>query len=326
MRILYVVPGAPEDKTLLFVRRQIRSVVELGVQGEVFWLRSRTDPVRLGQALLDLRREERRFAPDLVHAQYGTMTAAVSALAVKSPLIVTFRGSDLNFARSQVTPVRSAMSIALSHGAAARADQIVCVSEGLAGQVWWVTPPPVVIPNGIALDVFRPHDRAVCRRQLGWGDEPVVVFNASTDPVLKGLNLAATAVEVARQRYPTLRFEVMQGKTPHEKVPSLLSAADVLVLASQQEGSPNIVREAMACNLPIVSVDVGDVRQQLTGTRQHRIVERDAGLMGAAIVDAIAEGVRSNGREKLAGRSERRVAEQLLSLYEETLRRHRARR
>jgi glycosyltransferase involved in cell wall biosynthesis len=89
------------------------------------------------------------------------------------------------------------------------------------------------------------------------------------------------------------------------------------VLASEQEGSPNIIKEALACNLPIVAVDVGDVAERLAGTAPSRIVARSPAAMGDALVEILRIGGRSNGREKIAQLSEEYIPEQLRSIYME---------
>ena len=78
-----------------------------------------------------------------------------------------------------------------------------------------------------------------------------------------------------------------------------MNAADVMIFASLREGSPNVIKEAMACNLPIVSTDVGDVREILTGVHGCHIVARDPKTFAKAILEIIKEGSRTNGRRKL---------------------------
>jgi glycosyltransferase involved in cell wall biosynthesis len=100
-----------------------------------------------------------------------------------------------------------------------------------------------------------------------------------------------------------------------------MNAADVLILTSVHEGSVNAVKEAMACNLPIVSVDVGDVRERLSGVRRCAIVEPTPDTLAKGLDDILREAERSDGRDHLADLTTIAIAEQLRNFYSQTLER-----
>jgi teichuronic acid biosynthesis glycosyltransferase TuaC len=85
---------------------------------------------------------------------------------------------------------------------------------------------------------------------------------------------------------------------PHQ-VPLYLNAADVLLCASRAEGSPNIVKEALACNLPIVASPVGDVPERLQGVFPSKVVAREPEAMADALIEILSLKQRSNGRERV---------------------------
>jgi glycosyltransferase involved in cell wall biosynthesis len=143
----------------------------------------------------------------------------------------------------------------------------------------------------------------------------VVLFNAGGAPVRKGLDLAEAAMGQAESVAGTIRFEVMRGGIPPERVPLLMNAADCLLVTSRSEGSPVVVKEALACNLPIVSVDVGDVAERLRGVWPSFIVERDPKQIARALIEVLSAKKRSNGRERVAELSETRIAERIRSIY-----------
>ena len=97
----------------------------------------------------------------------------------------------------------------------------------------------------------------------------------------------------------------------------MLNAADCLLVTSLHEGSPNIVKEAMACNLPVVSVPCGDVVERLKATQPGMVCPYDASALACGMAVVLGEGHRSNGREQLVaqGLTLLRVAEQLIQLY-----------
>lgn len=315
LRVLYVIPGKPQSFGMSFSRRQASDVAALGVEVYSFFLRSRTSPLFVSREMVRLRKAIKAFAPHVVHAQFGTMTAFLAALASNQPLVITFHGSDLNPAPGDRW-LRSKLGHLFSHLAARRARQIICVSPQLRTHLPDIQPWLHVVPCGVDLKQFCPRSQAEARQKLGWAaKDKVVLFNARTDPVGKRLDLAEAACNLARRAVPDLRLHVFQGRTPPDDMPHYYAAADALLMTSDYEGSPMVVKEAMACNLPVVSVDVGDVCERLTGVTHSYIVKRDPSHLGDALVKVLHPRSRSNGREFAQSFSSIRVAEQVVTIY-----------
>jgi teichuronic acid biosynthesis glycosyltransferase TuaC len=125
---------------------------------------------------------------------------------------------------------------------------------------------------------------------------------------------------VARRALPHVRMEIMNGGTPPEQVPALMNAADCLLVTSDSEGSPTVVQEALACNLPVISVDVGDTRERLRGVSHTRIVARDPRALGAALADILAQPERSDGHGKVKEFCAQTIAADLRRIYERLVR------
>jgi glycosyltransferase involved in cell wall biosynthesis len=159
------------------------------------------------------------------------------------------------------------------------------------------------------------------RTALNWDPvERIVLFCGGTEPVAKGLDLVHAAVAQAEKRVGSLRLVILDGTIPSEKIPVYLNAADCLVLASYNEGSPNIVKEALACNLPVAAVDVGDVAERLEGVYPSKVTKRDATEFGRALADVLGCLQRSNGRSKVLSLSEEKIAGEILSIYVDAIR------
>jgi len=174
-----------------------------------------------------------------------------------------------------------------------------------------------VIPSGVDIDLFSPRPRDTARSELGWGiDERVVLFNASVDPVSKRLDLARSAVEAAENLCGEIRFVVLDGNVTPGIIPVMMNAADCLLLTSEWEGSPNVVKEAIACNLPVVSVDAGDVQERLAGLEFCKIVGRSPEALGTALAEVLVKRYRSNGHRSAMQFSLEVIAKRVASVYE----------
>jgi glycosyltransferase involved in cell wall biosynthesis len=304
---------------MIFAKRQIQSMVGELVENRDFFLASRTSPWKLWQEAQRFHHDLLEFQPQVVHAHFGTMTALFCAVVTRLPLVITFRGSDLNPCPSMHW-LRSMMGRMFSHLAATRAQHVICVSLQLRRRLWWRRRQISVIPTGVDTDIFRPQQRDAARRELGWTPEDaIVLFNAGQTPAVKRLDLAETALEAARREVPAIRLVVLNGSTDPGLLPLMMSAADCLLLTSDWEGSPTVVQEAMACNLPIVTVDVGDVRQRLRGVEASAIVSRDAAALGRALVAMIAPPRRSNGHAFTDEISLRAIAPRVVDVYQAVL-------
>jgi teichuronic acid biosynthesis glycosyltransferase TuaC len=319
LRVLYVFPGSAEGSAMIFARKQVEAMRELGVIPEIFAVESRTDLVCLRRESRRLRQSVASFRPDLIHAQYGTVTACLAGLMTMVPLVITFRGSDLNPTPSDPW-LRSAVRRGFSQYAARRAIRMICVSQELKRRLWWGRDRALVLPSGVDTDLFVPRCQSDARAELGWGaTERIVLFNAGLSPEVKRLDLAQAAVRKAEQLCGPIRLVLLDGLVPHAMVATMMNGADCLLLTSDWEGSPTIVQEAMACNLPVLSVDVGDVRERLAAVTPSGIVGRDQAAMARALAELLARPVRSNGRDFITAVDQHHIARQTLAVYHEAL-------
>lgn len=303
---------------MVFARRQMVALEQRGVSVENFFLSSRTSPRALLTEVRHFRKVIRAFDPHIVHAHYGTVTALFCALATTRPLIVSFRGSDLN-PTSDIGRIRSLAGRFFSQVSALRACQIICVSRELKDRLWLRSRSASIIFDGVDLSLFRPMAREEARRRLGWSqDSKLVFFNLGGRPAGKRLHLAEGAVAYARRTIPDVDL-VPVSKVDPEKIPLYMNACDCLLLTSDWEGSPTVVKEALACNLPVVSVDVGDVRDLLGDVQPSWIGPADVEAIGKALVEILQGGSRSNGHMRADEMSERRTTNRVLALYQEVV-------
>jgi teichuronic acid biosynthesis glycosyltransferase TuaC len=317
LKILFVANyGAARAQTGctgIFVERQARSLQHLGITIEAFDIGRSHSPLALLRAWIELRRTIRAVKPDLLHAQYGTIVALLSVLSLH-PTIITFSGSDL-LPGASISLARTYAGIFLSNVASLFARRVICVSEQLRKALWWRKRHVTVIPRGVDFELFSPGSQLEARQELGWQSRgPVVLIDGGRDWKNKGLDVAQAAMEIARGEMPALELEVLRN-VPPDDMPRWYRAADALICASRQEGSPNVVKEALACNLPVVGVDVGDVRERLAGVVPSEVVDRIPEAIAASVIRLIRKGERSNGRTHVEALSLAEVARRIADVY-----------
>jgi teichuronic acid biosynthesis glycosyltransferase TuaC len=324
IRILMVTSAWPHrgrESTTHFIERQARFLMSAGVDVEVYHFRGQGRPWRYVGAwgAVHRRLAVRRY--DLVHAQFGQ--SGLAALPTRLPLVVTFRGSDILGIVSDKDGRYTAAGRALrwaSRQVARRADAVVVVSAHMKTHL----PSGVsatVIPSGLDLSLFHPGPRDEARRRLGLPpDKPLVLFAGRPSQTRKRYQLAQQAVEILRRSTPA-ELVVAWG-VPHSEIPLYMNAADVLVFTSMQEGSPNVVKEALACGLPVVSVDVGDVAERLDGMQGCVLCpDERPEVIAAGLERVLKAGSRVEATAAITALDEQVQTARLIELYREVLQR-----
>jgi len=303
-----------------FVRRQAGDVRELGVEVREVFIEDRQSIAGILNGRSAVREAVKKWNPDIVHAQYGTATVLVGVLSGRRPLVVTFRGSDLN-PDGVSSRIKALLKVLMSQVGALLSTHIITVSDRLTQRLWWRKSGVSVIPSGVNLDKFSPIDRSIAREYLGWAtDAPTIFFNAARNPRNKRLDLARQTLHEVRKTLPDAELFVLEGKTEPDDVPWIMNACDVLLMLSDNEGSPNVVKEALACNLPVVSFDVGDAADRLAGVDNCAVVPRNIESVVSAVLSCLGNGRRSNGRDRADSFSSASSARRLAAVYQSILR------
>jgi glycosyltransferase involved in cell wall biosynthesis len=213
-------------------------------------------------------------------------------------------------------PVRQCLNGLIARLVVKRAGAIICKSNGMRRKIKRQAG-VYVVPNGIDLELFRPLDQQQCRKKVGWSDaRKYIVFVG--DPIIPEKKYSLALESIAHLNNAEAEFRVIKD-LPQEALPQYYNAADVLLMTSDYEGSPNVIKEALACNLPIVSTDVGDVAERLAGVRQCYVATGTKDDLAAKIADVLHNGGRSNGREHVLDLDLSSIARRLLVLYTDVL-------
>ena len=327
MRVLMITsewPAPGVNITAHFIKRQADFLSAAGVDVEVFPFKGAKNPFNYVKAWWQLQIKLRREQYDLIHAQFGQ--SGLLALPKRLPMVVTFRGSDLLGTVSDRTGRHlrvSAIHQWLSRIVSRQAEQVIVVSEHMKAQL----DPAVsahVIPSGIDFSFFKPTDKKVARERLGLPlDEKLVLFVGRPTQARKRCYLAQEAIEILNRSTPARL--IVAWRIPHADIPMYMSACDALVFTSMQEGSPNVVKEALACNLPVVSVPVGDVGERLDGIEGCELcADEQPETIAAALGRVLRRNKRIAGRESVLELDENNITSKVLNIYKAVLARNEA--
>ena len=177
----------------------------------------------------------------------------------------------------------------------------------------------IILPNGVDIELFRPLDKKECRNKLEWEwDKKYILF--ASNPARPEKNFSLAKQTVKNLNNDKIALKVVYG-VDHKLIPIYLNASDVLLLTSKWEGSPNIVKEAMACNIPIVATEVGDIKYLFGNIEGYYYTDPDPNKLVEYINIVLDNDLKPQGRQtiidlKLDYDS---FVEKLIQLYQEVL-------
>jgi teichuronic acid biosynthesis glycosyltransferase TuaC len=286
-----------------FVRDQVEDLRSLGIDLRLLHFDGRQRSLNYVGAARVLRRivRERRF--DVVHAHYG-LTGAVAVLQRRVPVVTTFHGGDYTGA----APWQRYVSWVVSR----RSLPIFVSQEGRSSLRRWSAP---VIPAGVDTELFRPVDRQEARRRLGWQEDALyVLLPGRRSAPNKRADLFDAVVDEVRKAVTDVRAVALEGFS-REEAALVLNAVDVTLMTSDREGSPLTVRESLACQTPVVSVEVGDVPQVVADLPGCGIHPRQPRALAQGILEAFGAERSPALRRRAERTSRRQVAERVAALY-----------
>lgn len=317
LRVLMVTsewPTLEHPEWVPFIVQQVKYLQKTGVEVEVFSFRGNKNPINYIKAWLKFRSLYDIEQFNLIHAQWGQ--SGLIALPTRVPLVVTFHGSDLQgiVGSNGRYTLKGKILQLLSKYVAKRAKEIVVVGENLVKYLPSRLPVHV-IPEGVDLSLFSPIPQQEARRQLGLPlNKCFVLFASDPHKPVKRYHLAQEAIKLVKNQ---LNIELVTiFNVAHNLVPIYMNACDVLVLTSKHEGSPTVVKEALACNLPIVSVDVGDVRERIENVQGCILCGDDSPeTIASGLAQVLRVKHRINAHNAITDLDEQKVVQRLIEVY-----------
>lgn len=305
MKVLFVSSGNRKNgRPNVIVEAQGESLQDENTSVDYFAINSKGIKGYIKYAF-ELRKFLKKNKYDIIHAHYS-LSGFCATLAGAKSLIVSLMGSDV-MASNSYSKLIEFCSKFFWKATIVKSD-VMNKNLKLSNLH--------IIPNGVNLSLFKPIDKQKAREELNFiEDKKYIIFVSNPERYEKNYKLAESAVlalnEKSVELLPVFNME-------HEKIVKFMHAADALIFTSLWEGSPNVIKEAMACNCPIVSVDVGDVKEVIEGVENCYLAEYDAKDIADKLKLVLANnGKRTNGREKILkmGLDSESVAKRIISVY-----------
>ncbi len=297
-RVLMVTGIYPTEKLPhkgTFIKSQVDSLHAVGLEVEVIHPKPGPVALRYARAASQVFLKTLTGHFDVVHGHYGTW-CMVARMQWTTPVVASFLGTDLLgiVAADGGYSNKSALFMRLSRWLCRRVDAVIVKSEGMKKAA-----------SGGNIFVI-PQDRYY----VLFGNDPKI-------PV-KNFPLAQAAIECLHSRGISAELVVASG-LPQTKLVHHINASNALILSSISEGSPNIVKETMACNVPVVSTDVGDVSQVIGRTKGCGVCPHDPAALATALEQALRHTEPTTGRADIVHLDRTLVAKQVIAVYEQVI-------
>ena len=257
----------------------------------------------------------RKEKPDVIHAHYGLsgyyvcLVVRLMGLGKKLPVVVTYHGSDINDKRVRKISQSAIRMAAYNIFVSPKMKEMVEIGKNSA-----------VIPCGIDWADWPEMSKEEARVAMGLNpDKKYVLFSSDFQTEVKNPELALRAIENCRLEIGDLALIELKGYTRAE-VNMLMHAVDVCLMTSRTEGSPQFIKEAMACGCPIVTTRVGDTDYVIGNTDGCYFADDNAEDCAKQLQKALKfaeEHNRTNGRKRIQdlGYSNDVIAQNIIKLY-----------
>ena len=273
-----------------------------------------------------LRKNIRECQPDIVHAHYGLSCLLANFATRRVPVVSTYHGSDINLPKvrplSKIAMWMSAWNIFVSK----KSMKLVGAVEG---QKCSLVPCGINLPEPWSELQKRQVDGENVEkwvRSVLSSEKKHVLFAGAFDNVVKNSELAKQVIHKLNENGVNAELIELKGYNRNQ-VTALMSSCDAFLMTSKTEGSPQVIKEAMACGCPIVSVDVGDVKERVEGLEGCYVVPKEfwkfeVRNLVEALKRALAFEGKTNGRERIVrdGLSNEQVAARIVKIYKGILR------
>ncbi len=305
MEILFISSGNTKNGISPIIKNQGQSLINQGHKVSFYTIKGKGVSGYFSN-IFTLRKflTEKQF--DVIHAHYS-LSAMVASLSGAQPLVVSLMGSDVKASGILRFCIRIFKAIFWKKVIVKSKD--MKISSGLTQSY--------IVPNGVDFEKFKPEARDESIEVTKWdSNKKHILFAANPNRYEKNFELAKQAFELLNP--DEVELQVLED-VPNEQMPQYFNASDVILLTSLWEGSPNVIKEAMACNCKIVAVDVGDIKEVIANTKGCYVTGFDKEEIAEKIIEALNLPQKTNGKNAIAYLSADAIANTLTNIYKDTI-------
>lgn len=305
MRVLFVSSGNSADGISPIIKNQGLSLQKQGIELDYFTIEGK-GIIGYLSAIPNLRRRIRSYDYDLIHAHYS-LSAYIASFSFPKKLVVSLMGSDVQNKMSNKLIIKIFNKFFW--------DELIVKSVRMYD--FLDIKRASIIPNGVDFDKFNQIKKEIAIKKTGWSFlKKHVLFAAHPKRIEKNFELAKVAMN--KLHNPNIELHVLEN-VPNENMNYYYNSADVVLLTSRREGSPNVIKEAMACGIPIVSTDVGDVKQVIGNTNGCYVAKMDSDDISSKIKLALNFNKKTTGKEDIKQLDSNTIAIRIINIYKSIL-------
>jgi Glycosyltransferase len=244
-----------------WLRDQVSFLKKKGLNVTVFKIPNFSTLKKI-KAIISLRSLMYKRNFQIVHVHWGQNS--IFAFTTKSSLITTYHGSDLqgDVNENGLVTLKGLIVIFFSRLSTLLSNYNIFVSKRLINSApkKIINNKNYIIPMGFDSDLFKPMNKQEAKQKLGLeSDIKYILFAGNYSQPVKRFSLAEQVMVELDDKFELIKLNY----APHHQMSLYMNASDILLMTSYQEGAPVIIKEALACNLSVVSTDVGDVKEMI---------------------------------------------------------------
>lgn len=315
MNILFVSSGNKKQGISPIIKKQGESISKKNHKIDFFTIKGKGIKGYVSN-IIPLSKKLKSNKYEVIHAHFG-LCAIVCYLSQflkfrKTPFVISLMGSDVLIPEKENPLLQKLIRKYALWIVKYKTDHIIVKTKELHNLI---NRPfkTSIIPNGVDFNQFKPLNKSKMQKELKWSEEcKHILFAANPERPVKNYNLTKKAIEKIKNHPIVLHHLV---NINHNDIPKYMNASDVIVLSSLFEGSPNVIKEAMACNRPIVSTKIGDVELILKNVEGCFLAENTIEDFSEKILEALKFDQATKGRDHIEHLKEHKTAEKIISIY-----------
>lgn len=300
MKVLFVSSGNSITGISPITFNQGESLRKIGINVQHYTLKGK-GIIGYLKNVLPLRKFLKKNKFDIIHAHFS-LSAFIASLSGAKPLVVSLMGWNV-----KVGVTKQLVRIFNNLFWEACIVKSEDMKKGLGIKTIFV------VPNGVDFERLKPIPKEIALKELGWNSEKKhILFAANPNRPIKNFQLAKEAVSLVPIN--NIQLHVLRD-VPNEHMVYLYNASEVTLLTSIDEGSPNVIKEAMACNCPIVTTNVGDVKEVINNTEGCYICNYDAKEIAEKLKLVLSNNYKTQGRENISHLRSEIIANNIKEIY-----------